>query len=72
MKLFGAEVVDLPGYNPSFKVMASHYYKLAILILCKLLANIQDSLLPPPNEDHKFLQINFVGDYATATNRDKS
>ena len=32
MTSFGAEVVDLPGYNPSFKVMASNYYKLATLI----------------------------------------
>lgn len=26
MTSFGAEVVDQPGYNPSYKVMASHYY----------------------------------------------
>ena len=33
---FGAEVVDLPGYNPSFEVMAPHYYKLAILIFFQI------------------------------------
>ena len=32
----GAEVVDLPGYNPSFKVMASHYYKLKNLIFFQI------------------------------------
>ena len=51
MTSFGAEVVDLAGYNPSFKIMASHYYKFAILIFFQ-----------PPNEDYKFLQIYFVGD----------
>jgi len=25
MTSFGAEIVDQPGYNPSYKVMASHY-----------------------------------------------
>lgn len=27
MTSFGAEVVDAPGYNPSYKVMTSHYYQ---------------------------------------------
>ena len=70
-----AEVVDLTGYNPSLKVMASHYYKLAILIFFsnylqtfKIQVQIHHrvgSLLPPPNEDHKYLQLYFVGDSAT-------
>lgn len=27
MKSFGADVVDQPGYNPSYKVMAKHRYR---------------------------------------------
>lgn len=75
MTSFGAEVVDQPGYNPSYKVMASHYYQNQqfFSFLSKLIPNIQiqgqihhraGALLPPPNEDHKFLQIYFVGDSA--------
>ncbi|XP_008182252.1 uncharacterized protein LOC103309183 [Acyrthosiphon pisum] len=48
MTSFGAEVVEQPGYNPNYKVKAIN-------------SPSSRRLLPQPNEDHKFLQIYFVG-----------
>lgn len=75
MTSFGAEVVNQSGYNPSYKVMASHRFQneLFFSYFSKFPPNVQiqgqihhrsGALLPPPNEDHKFLQIYFVGDPA--------
>ncbi|XP_067614418.1 uncharacterized protein [Eurosta solidaginis] len=51
MKSFGAQVVDVPGYSPTFKIQGQIHHRAG-------------ALLPLPNEDHKFLQIHFVGDSA--------
>ena len=48
MTSFGAEEVRLPGYFPTFKVCGQVYH-------------LAGSILPPPGEDHKFLQIYFMG-----------
>ncbi|CAI6370273.1 unnamed protein product [Macrosiphum euphorbiae] len=47
MTSFGAEVIEQPGYNPSFKIQGQIHHRAG-------------ALLPQPNEDHKFLQIYFV------------
>ncbi|XP_016663080.1 uncharacterized protein LOC107884780 [Acyrthosiphon pisum] len=48
MTSFGAEVVEQPGYNPSYKIQGQIHHRAG-------------ALLPQPNEDHKFIQIYFVG-----------
>ena len=48
MTSFGAEEVRLPGYFPTFKICGQVYH-------------LAGSILPPPGEDHKFLQIYFMG-----------
>ncbi|KAE9524438.1 hypothetical protein AGLY_015159 [Aphis glycines] len=50
---FGAEVIEQPGYNPSYKAFIQGQ-----------IHHRADALLPQPNEDHKFLQIYFVGNSA--------
>lgn len=76
MTSFGAQVIDEHGFNPTFKVMSSskkwhllHFGTLNSSHL-HLPSNIQiqgqihhraGSLLPQPNQDHKFLQIYFIG-----------
>lgn len=46
MTSFGAKVVDAPGYNPSFKVMTSHYYQNEQL---KIFSNHSDSRSNSPS-----------------------
>jgi hypothetical protein len=47
MTSFGATEIREPGYMPTFKIQGQIYHQI-------------DSLLPQPNEEHKFLQIFFM------------
>lgn len=75
---FGAEVVHQPVYNLSYKVSLLRLIIIKMNSSSNFFftndhQNIQiqgqihhraGALLPPPNEDHKFLQIYFVGNSA--------
>jgi len=68
MTSFGAEVVEQPGYNPSYKakafVIITNFFFTNDHLNIQIQRQIQHragALLPQPNEDHKFLQIYFVG-----------
>ncbi|XP_055543188.1 uncharacterized protein LOC129728760 [Wyeomyia smithii] len=52
MTSFGANIVEESGFNLTFKIQGQIHHRTG-------------SLLPPINEDHKFLQIYFVGNYET-------
>lgn len=75
MTSFGANIDDERGFNPTFKVTStcttpywidqkhsSHLHLSPSVQIHGQIYHRVGSLLPLPNEDHKFLQIFFVGD----------
>ena len=49
MTSFGAQIINIEGFNPTFKIQGQVYHLIG-------------SLYPADNQQHKFLQIYFMGD----------
>ncbi|XP_054085231.1 uncharacterized protein LOC128921483 [Zeugodacus cucurbitae] len=56
MTSFGGEIVNEQNYNPTFKVHGQIFH-------------LAGSLLPHPDQEHKYLQIYFLGDSNDEVNR---